>query len=276
LSTLAKVLSFFVLILAVVLAVSSATLFTQQQNYKQKYETVEKVVNAARQEATEATRKRDELQTQLTNAENARDRTKKELEAEIANIVATSKQKDEKIADQEAKLAEANAALLRVPETIKVYVERTDKLESVILEMNETIEAIQKDKREAQKAQKELGRQNAQLTAQVKRLQLYVGEMEDRVARLTGGQPAAPSAAVAQGQVKTPDGTVLAVAGDTANISIGASDGVAEGYAYDVFRGGAYVGQLRVLSVKDNSAVARIVEGVGRIKEEDDVSNRYK
>jgi chromosome segregation ATPase len=276
LSTLAKVLSFFVLILAVVLTVASATLFTQQQNYKSMHDTVKQQVDDANQAAAVAKKEADDAKGKLRNAEEARDRIESTYQEEIAKLEAESKERDQKIADLEAKVAEALAALARVPEQLKVYVDRTSKLEATVEEKNVLIEGILSDKREAQKALSEAQNQNSQLTAQVSKLSAYVSELEDTVARLTSKQPRKPSASSTAAELRTPDGTVLAVKGGDVSLSIGTRDNVDVGYEYDVFRGGSLVGEVKVVSVKDASSVARIVDGAGNIREGDDVSNRYK
>lgn len=70
-------------------------------------------------------------------------------------------------------------------------------------------------------------------------------------------------------------GKVTDVQGDMAQIDVGSSDGVAKGMAFVVYRGGAYLGDLRIEVADPRTAVGRLeLVGKGDIKNGDSVRDR--
>jgi DNA repair exonuclease SbcCD ATPase subunit len=73
-------------------------------------------------------------------------------------------------------------------------------------------------------------------------------------------------------------GVVTAVANDLAEVSIGSDDGLQAGHELEVFRADEYLGRLRVVSVKPDRAVVRVLKDFARgiVQRGDRVATRLK
>ena len=72
--------------------------------------------------------------------------------------------------------------------------------------------------------------------------------------------------------------TAVAVANDLAEVSIGSDDGLQAGHELEVFRADEYLGRLRVVSVKPDRAVVRVLKDFARgiVQRGDRVATRLK
>ena len=73
-------------------------------------------------------------------------------------------------------------------------------------------------------------------------------------------------------------GVITAVANDLAEVSIGSDDGLQAGHELEVFRADEYLGRLRVVSVKPDRAVVRVLKDFARgiVQQGDRVATRLK
>ena len=73
-------------------------------------------------------------------------------------------------------------------------------------------------------------------------------------------------------------GVVIAVADDLVEVSIGSDDGLQAGHELEVFRADEYLGRLRVVSVKPDRAVVRVLKDFARgiVQRGDRVATRLK
>ena len=73
-------------------------------------------------------------------------------------------------------------------------------------------------------------------------------------------------------------GVITAVANDLAEVSIGSDDGLQAGHELEVFRADEYLGRLRVVSVKPDRAVVRVLKDFARgiVQRGDRVATRLK
>lgn len=74
------------------------------------------------------------------------------------------------------------------------------------------------------------------------------------------------------------DGLVVAIGADQLiEISIGSDDGLRKGHELDVYRGGNYLGRVRIMSTDPDRAVASIIKKYerGKIRKDDRVSTRF-
>ena len=73
-------------------------------------------------------------------------------------------------------------------------------------------------------------------------------------------------------------GVVTAVADDLVEVSIGSDDGLQAGHELEVFRADEYLGRLRVVSVKPDRAVVRVLKDFARgiVQRGDRVATRLK
>jgi len=275
LSTLAKVLTILILVFSIAFAVATATLFSQQENYKEASDKAQAAIaaaNAAEQQARQdATRATEELAT-ATNRHAQNLVEKDRLLLDLKTLLQIS---DESVKAFESKIADLTTEVQRFGPTIESNRVRTDELQLMVLKKDEDLKTVSDDRRDLITQVAALTRDATIYEQQIGELRKQVVRLDTKIALMEGRTPflATEPAVIMQA---TPTGTITQVKDtDWVQISIGTDDGVAVGYKYQVFRGTTYIGEILIIEVAKDSAVGRVTNSIGPVQTRDEVLNEF-
>ncbi|WP_169972869.1 hypothetical protein [Tautonia rosea] len=278
-----KILVIVILAFALFFLALSTVVFTASTNWREAHEAV--------------TKKRTELQQQLTTAQNDLAAQKTSLEKEIADrearvtsLQAQNTSLSNQIDGLQTDITSLRTQVEEAQRTTQTQVQLAQATTAEAQQLREQFQAAQKVANDYAARQTELDEQIFLLERQLgtaaqnnedlrNALADYQNYLESR------GLPSDPEQVrlAAQGTLVSPDieGRVLRVANDYLEISIGSDDGVKTGQEYFVFRTGdspQYIGKIRITLTEADKAVGRLVfSNLGRkVTEGDSVAGKIQ
>ncbi len=255
-STVAKILIVVNLALAALFLGSASTYLNNQDHWKSKYGELDDDMNKKLQTQQSLTKQaegeRDQARTSLSQTEA--DLSKKAGE----NVLLASENKQLRSAyDQKtAQLTRATAALERLTATVDSNRQLIDQLQSETSRLNDALNTVQQARNAALEQVARLGNQLQNETEKSKSLEARVSSVNTSLERaqfeIATWHKRYPGDRIMGAEQPSHEGMVLA-ANDGANvvvISLGAEDGVKEGFQYLVSRGDKYVATIKIRDVQ--------------------------
>ncbi|MEM6329897.1 MAG: hypothetical protein AAF790_06580 [Planctomycetota bacterium] len=274
---LGKIFVVLILISSIVFVALAAVVYATHRNWEAKAKQVQQQLAEERQRFDAARSEYDRANSELDRQISAQVQQLRKLQSEAELLAARNQQIQEEVDQLTATNREAVASVTATEEFNSKIAGENETLRSEIrTAQNKTDVAFRKalsatERLNAVVGELEIvGERNEQLTQQV-------GEMTV-VMRENGLDPATPADAV-KPQV---DGFVSATrrrGGEQyVEVTIGSDDGLRVDHTVEVFRGGKYLGRVRILKTAPDRSYGRIDRNFqeGRIKEGDRVATRLK
>lgn len=271
-NTIGKIFIFAVLIMSVVFMSFAVAIFASHTNWKKESERLTNELQLAQKERAEKEARLTELREQNTQSLHDRAEVIKKLEAAIA-------EKDDELQDLRKKRDADLDKLSSDIESLTAAKLERDKAQKIVNELREEIAGLQENLQSSVNRGAELAAELHQAESELsmaterkKQLEMQVVTARE-VLKQNGLSLVRPKHIV-----PLVDGVITAVADELVEVSIGSDDGLQPGHELEVFRADEYVGRLRVVSVKPDRAVVRILKDFTRgiVQRGDRVATRLK
>lgn len=278
-----KILVIVILAFALFFLALSTVVFTASTNWREAY--------------GEVTAKRDQMQQQLTTAQNDLAAQKTALEKEIADrdsritsLDAQSTSLSNQIEGLQTDITSLRTQVEVEQRTAQTQVQIAQATTTEAQQLREQFQAAQKVANDYAARQTELDEQIFLLERQLNTATQNNEDLRNALADYQNylesrGLPSDPEQVrlAAQGTLVSPDieGRVLRIADDYLEVSIGSDDGVKTGQEYFVFRTGdspQYIGKIRITLTEADKAVGRLIfSNLGRkVMEGDNVAGKIQ
>ena len=271
-NTLGKIFVFAVMIMSVVFMSFAIAIFSSHTNWQEESKRL-----ATELEQSQA--ERQEKESELTKLNEQIVASEKDREQVVAKLETALQQKDGELADLKQK---RDAEISDLDKDIKELAEAKDErdaAEKLVSELRDEIHGLQENlKRSVNRGSKlaaELHQAESDLAmATERKTQLEQQVSNARVILQQNGLSLKRPRTV----IPVVGGVVTAVADDLVEVSIGSDDGLQAGHELEVFRADEYLGRLRVVSVKPDRAVVRVLKDFARgiVQRGDRVATRLK
>jgi predicted nucleic acid-binding Zn-ribbon protein len=264
-STMSKVFVVLNLVLSLFLVGTNASILSKNEEFKNKYETSE----AARKDDKKAA----DAKLDAVNGEKARiDLTNRGLEnqkSDLESQLTAQKATAEQVRNDNNQLRNSVDAINIALKAVQGELGDVQARNKALMDSNE---ALKKETADAKKAQMDAEEDRARVEGDLKRATDDVAEKERQLVALTGerdNMKAELDSLVKLGvdvpglignNVPLIEGKVSAVGPNSSFVvlSVGQNESVKIGYAFDVYRGGDYIGRVVVDNVLPDSATARV------------------
>ena len=270
-STLGKIVTIFVVLASIALAVMNVTFVRSTQDWRREAMKAKGLIAA-----------QQELNKVLRNTIDARNREVIETQTRyvtkidsMKNTVATLEQGKKQLAvekrDIETAKAKSDADIAKLAASLGIVQDEKKAQEAARVAAVATAERANDDAQSLAKVKYDLVRQVATLEKKVRLYEQQIVEQGKAIAYLKQRFPGDLPAIV---EVPSHDliGVVRNVKDRVAEISLGSSDGVREGQVFLVSRANTYLADLKITRVDDNSAVGQLKTLKGDVQEGDDVT----
>ncbi len=270
--TLGKIFVFAVMVMSVVFMSFAIAIFSSHTNWQKESERLQTELEQA---VAERTAKESELTTLIDqNAASEKDR-----EQVVKKLETALQQKNTELADlkkkREAELSNLDKDIAELSEAK----DERDAADELVGKLREEIHGLQdklkKSVNDGASLASELHQSESELamtTERKKQLEEQVANARE-VLQQNGLSLKRPKIVI-----PVVGGVVTAIANDLAEVSIGSDDGLQAGHELEVFRADEYLGRLRVVSVKPDRAVVRVLKDFARgiVQRGDRVATRLK
>ncbi len=271
-NTIGKIFVFAVLIMSVVFMSFAVAIFSSHTNWQAESERLQDELATAQAERDAKEARLTELTEQVAESEADRDEVVAKLEAALTA-------KDSELQDLRKKRdADLEKLSNDIEELVAAKLER-DKAEKLVNDLRQEIDGLQENLKSSVN-------RGATLAAELHQAESSLAMATERKQQLEEQVQTARTVLQQNGLslerpkhiVPLVDGVITAVADDLVEVSIGSDDGLQPGHELEVFRADEYVGRLRVVSVKPDRAVVRILKDYSRgiVQRGDRVATRLK
>jgi flagellar biosynthesis chaperone FliJ len=264
-STMSKVFVVLNLVLSLFLVGTVASILSKNEEYKLKYETSEK----------DRKKDKDDAQTKFdtVNGEKARvdgeNRSLVNQKSDLDSQLQAQKSISEQVRNDNNQLRNSVDAINASLKAVQGELGDVQARNKTLMDSNES---LKKETADAKKAQMDAEEDRARVEGDLKRATDDVAEKERQLVTLSGERDnlrAQLDALVKLGvdvpglignNVPLIEGKVSAVGPNSSFVvlSVGQNESVKIGYAFDVYRGGDYIGRVVVDNVLPDSATARV------------------
>ena len=270
--TLGKIFVFAVMVMSVVFMSFAIAIFSSHTNWQKESERLQT-------ELEQAVAERAAKESELTTLIDQNAASEKDQEQVVKKLETALQQKNTELADlkkkREAELSNLDKDIAELSEAK----DERDAADELVGKLREEIHGLQdklkKSVNDGASLASELHQSESELAMTTERKK----QLEEQVANAReGGQQ--NGLAVKRPEIGIPvvGGVVTAIANDLAEVSIGSDDGLQAGHELEVFRADEYLGRLRVVSVKPDRAVVRVLKDFARgiVQRGDRVATRLK
>ncbi len=270
--TLGKIFVFAVMVMSVVFMSFAIASFSSHTNWQKESERLQTELEQA---VAERAAKESELSTLID--QNAA--SEKDQEQVVKKLETALQQKNTELADlkkkREAELSNLDKDIAELSEAK----DERDAADELVGKLREEIHGLQdklkKSVNDGASLASELHQSESELamtTERKKQLEEQVANARE-VLQQNGLSLKRPEIVI-----PVVGGVVTAIANDLAEVSIGSDDGLQAGHELEVFRADEYLGRLRVVSVKPDRAVVRVLKDFARgiVQRGDRVATRLK
>jgi hypothetical protein len=271
-NTIGKIFVFAVLIMSVVFMSFAVAIFSSHTNWQQRATDLDEELAVAQKERAAKEARLTELEEQNTASLRDKDEVINKLEAALA-------EKDSELQDLRKKRDADLEKLSGDIEALAAAKLERDKAEKLVNDLRQEIDGLQENLQSSVNRGAELAAKLHQAESELsmaterkKQLEIQVSNARE-VLQQNGLSLERPKHIV-----PIVDGVITAVADDLVEVSIGSDDGLQPGHELEVFRADQYVGRLRVVSVKPDRAVVRILKDYARgiVQRGDRVATKLK
>ena len=270
--TLGKIFVFAVMVMSVVFMSFAIAIFSSHTNWQKESERLQKELKQA---VAERTAKESELSTLID--QNAA--SEKDQEQVVKKLETALQQKDTELAGLKKQLEQDLSKLDKDIAELSEAKDERDAADELVGKLREEIHGLQdklkKSVNDGASLASELHQSESELamtTERKKQLEEQVANARE-VLQQNGLSLKRPEIVI-----PVVGGVVTAIANDLAEVSIGSDDGLQAGHELEVFRADEYLGRLRVVSVKPDRAVVRVLKDFARgiVQRGDRVATRLK
>ena len=270
--TLGKIFVFAVMVMSVVFMSFAIAIFSSHTNWQKESERLQT-------ELEQATAERAAKESELTTLIDQNAASEKDQEQVVKKLETALQQKDTELAGlkkkREAELSNLDKDIAELSEAK----DERDAADALVGKLREEIHGLQdklkKSVNDGASLASELHQSESELAMTTERKK----QLEEQVANARVVlQQNGLSLKRPEMVIPVVGGVVTAVANDLAEVSIGSDDGLQEGHELEVFRADEYLGRLRVVSVKPDRAVVRVLKDFARgiVQRGDRVATRLK
>ena len=270
--TLGKIFVFAVMVMSVVFMSFAIAIFSSHTNWQKESERLQT-------ELEQAVAERAAKESELTTLIDQNAASEKDQEQVVKKLETALQQKNTELADlkkkREAELSNLDKDIAELSEAK----DERDAADELVGKLREEIHGLQdklkKSVNDGASLASELHQSESELamtTERKKQLEEQVANARD-VLQQNGLSLKRPEIVI-----PVVGGVVTAIANDLAEVSIGSDDGLQAGHELEVFRADEYLGRLRVVSVKPDRAVVRVLKDFARgiVQRGDRVATRLK
>ena len=270
--TLGKIFVFAVMVMSVVFMSFAIAIFSSHTNWQKESERLQT-------ELEQATAERAAKESELTTLIDQNAASEKDQEQVVKKLETALQQKNTELADlkkkREAELSNLDKDIAELSEAK----DERDAADALVGKLREEIHGLQdklkKSVNDGASLASELHQSESELAMTTERKK----QLEEQVANARVVlQQNGLSLKRPEMVIPVVGGVVTAVANDLAEVSIGSDDGLQAGHELEVFRADEYLGRLRVVSVKPDRAVVRVLKDFARgiVQRGDRVATRLK
>jgi uncharacterized small protein (DUF1192 family) len=270
--TLGKIFVFAVMVMSVVFMSFAIAIFSSHTNWQKESERLQT-------ELEQATAERAAKESELTTLIDQNAASEKDQEQVVKKLETALQQKDTELAGlkkkREAELSNLDKDIAELSEAK----DERDAADALVGKLREEIHGLQdklkKSVNDGASLASELHQSESELAMTTERKK----QLEEQVANARVVlQQNGLSLKRPEMVIPVVGGVVTAVANDLAEVSIGSDDGLQAGHELEVFRADEYLGRLRVVSVKPDRAVVRVLKDFARgiVQRGDRVATRLK
>ena len=270
--TLGKIFVFAVMVMSVVFMSFAIAIFSSHTNWQKESERLQT-------ELEQATAERAAKESELTTLIDQNAASENDQEQVVKKLETALQQKDTELAGlkkkREAELSNLDKDIAELSEAK----DERDAADALVGKLREEIHGLQdklkKSVNDGASLASELHQSESELAMTTERKK----QLEEQVANARVVlQQNGLSLKRPEMVIPVVGGVVTAVANDLAEVSIGSDDGLQAGHELEVFRADEYLGRLRVVSVKPDRAVVRVLKDFARgiVQRGDRVATRLK
>ncbi len=270
--TLGKIFVFAVMVMSVVFMSFAIAIFSSHTNWQKESERLQT-------ELEQVTAERAAKESELTTLIDQNAASKKDQEQVVKRLETALQQKDAELASLKKKREVELSNLDKDIAELSDAKDERDALDELVGHLREEIRGLQsklkKSVNDGANLAAELHQSESELAmATERKKQLEKQVANARVVLQQNGLSLTRPETV----IPVIGGVIIAVANDLAEVSIGSDDGLQAGHELEVFRADEYLGRLRVVSVKPDRAVVRVLKDFARgiVQQGDRVATRLK
>ena len=270
--TLGKIFVFAVMVMSVVFMSFAIAIFSSHTNWQKESERLQT-------ELEQATAERAAKESELTTLIDQNAASEKDQEQVVKKLETALQQKDTELAGLKKKREVELSNLDKDIADLSEAKDERDAADSLVGKLREEIHGLQdklkKSVNDGASLASELHQSESELAMTTERKK----QLEEQVANARVVlQQNGLSLKRPEMVIPVVGGVVTAVANDLAEVSIGSDDGLQAGHELEVFRADEYLGRLRVVSVKPDRAVVRVLKDFARgiVQRGDRVATRLK
>ena len=270
--TLGKIFVFAVMVMSVVFMSFAIAIFSSHTNWQKESERLQT-------ELEQVTAEREAKESELTTLIDQNAASKKDQEQVVKKLETALQQKDAELASLKKKREVELSNLDKDIAELSEAKDERDAADELVGKLREEINGLQsklkKSVNDGASLAAELHQSESELamaTERKKQLEQQVTNARE-VLQQNGLSLTRPETVI-----PVVGGVITAVANDLAEVSIGSDDGLQAGHELEVFRADEYLGRLRVVSVKPDRAVVRVLKDFARgiVQQGDRVATRLK
>ena len=270
--TLGKIFVFAVMVMSVVFMSFAIAIFSSHTNWQKESERLQT-------ELEQVTAEREAKESELTTLIDQNAASKKDQEQVVKKLETALQQKDAELASLKKKREVELSYLDKDIADLSEAKDERDAADELVGKLREEINGLQsklkKSVNDGASLAAELHQSESELAmATERKKQLEQQVANARVVLQQNGLSLTRPETV----IPVVGGVITAVANDLAEVSIGSDDGLQAGHELEVFRADEYLGRLRVVSVKPDRAVVRVLKDFARgiVQQGDRVATRLK
>ena len=270
--TLGKIFVFAVMVMSVVFMSFAIAIFSSHTNWQKESERLQT-------ELEQVTAERAAKESELTTLIDQNAASKKDQEQVVKKLETALQQKDAELASLKKKREVELSNLDKDIAELSEAKDERDAADELVGKLREEINGLQsklkKSVNDGASLAAELHQSESELAmATERKKQLEQQVANARVVLQQNGLSLTRPETV----IPVVGGVITAVANDLAEVSIGSDDGLQAGHELEVFRADEYLGRLRVVSVKPDRAVVRVLKDFARgiVQQGDRVATRLK
>jgi len=270
--TLGKIFVFAVMVMSVVFMSFAIAIFSSHTNWQKESERLQT-------ELEQVTAEREAKESELTTLIDQNAASKKDQEQVVKKLETALQQKDAELASLKKKREVELSNLDKDIAELSEAKDERDAADELVGKLRQEINGLQsklkKSVNDGASLAAELHQSESELAmATERKKQLEQQVANARVVLQQNGLSLTRPETV----IPVVGGVITAVANDLAEVSIGSDDGLQAGHELEVFRADEYLGRLRVVSVKPDRAVVRVLKDFARgiVQQGDRVATRLK
>jgi hypothetical protein len=272
-NVLGKIFVFALFVMSLVLMTFAIAVYSSHTNWQARAKKTQEDLDKSKSEALKSKQEAERMAEYVAASEAARDQV-------IAKFQQAIVEKDKELTDlrdkRNGKLEEMQSELMKLASA-----------EEDLTRAREELKQLQDEARKKQELVDQQVQRAAQLAAQLHEKESFLAianerktQLEKQVAqaRLLLKQSGLSIDSLPKDRVPKVDGVVMAVLGNSIEVSLGGDDGLQAGHEIEVYRNDEYLGRAIVKTVKPDRAVAVLMKEYTRgiVQRGDKVTTRLK